>query len=62
MTNAAQQLLSTFNTLPEQAQKEVLLTLLRLPLEVRYTTPSDTDLRLAAEAVFLELDRRESKN
>ncbi len=62
MTNAAQQLLSTFNTLPKKAQKEVLLTLLRLPLEVSYAAPTDAQLRLAAEALFLRMDQSEAKN
>ena len=60
MTNAAQQLLSTFGTLPRKAQKEVLVSLLRLPIEIPYTAPSNDQLRRAANAVFLELDRREA--
>lgn len=62
MTNAAQQLLLTFNTLPKKAQKKVLLTLLRLPLEVSYTAPSDAQLRSAAEVILLDTDKREAKN
>jgi hypothetical protein len=62
MTKAAQQLLSAFNTLPKKAQKEVLLSLLRLPIEVPYATPSDDQMRRAADAVFLELDRREAQS
>ena len=60
MTNAAQQLLSTSGTLPRKAQKEVLISLLRLPIEIPYTAPSNDQLRRAANAVFLELDRREA--
>lgn len=62
MTNAAQQLLLTFNTLPKKAQKKVLLTLLRPPLEVSYTAPSDAQLRSAAEVILLDTDKREAKN
>lgn len=62
MNNAAQQLLSAFGTLPRKAQKEVLVSLLRLPIEVRYKPPSDEQMRRAANAVFLELDRREAPN
>lgn len=62
MTNAAQQLLTAFGTLPRKAQKEVLVSLLRLPIEATYTAPSNNQLRRAAEAVFLELDRREASN
>jgi hypothetical protein len=62
MTNAAQQLLSTFSTLTPQAQQEVLVSLLRLPIEVPYGSPSDESLRYAANAVFLDLDEREALN
>ena len=62
MNNAAQQLLSAFGTLPHKAQKEVLVSLLRLPIEVPYKPPSDEQMRRAANAVFLELDRREVPN
>ena len=62
MTNAAQQLFTAFGTLPRKAQKEVLVSLLRLPIETPYTAPSNDQLRRAAEAVFLELDRREASN
>ena len=61
MTKAAQQLLSAFDTLPRKAQKEVLVSLLRLPIEIPYTAPSNDQLRRAANAVFLELDRREAQ-
>ena len=62
MTNAAQQLLTAFGTLPRKAQKEVLVSLLRLPIKATYTAPSNDQLRRAAEAVFLEIDRREASN
>ncbi|MGQ0619219.1 MAG: hypothetical protein ACT4QA_04745 [Panacagrimonas sp.] len=61
MTKAAEQLLASFNTLPEKSQKEVLVSLLRVPIEAPYTSPTDEQLRRAAEAVFLELDRRETQ-
>ena len=62
MTNAAQQLLTAFGTLPRKAQKEVLVSLLRLPIETPYAAPRNDQLRRAAEAVFLGLDRREASN
>lgn len=62
MTNAAQQLISTFGRLPRKAQKEVLVSLLRLPIEVPYTAPTSEQMRRAADAVFLEMDRREALN
>ncbi len=61
MTNAAQQLLSAFGTLPRKAQKEVHVSLLRLPIEIPYMAPNNDQLRRAANAVFLELDRREAQ-
>lgn len=61
MTKAAQALLSAFKTLPKKAQREVLITLLREPLEKPYTTPTDEELRRAADAVFLDLDHRETQ-
>jgi hypothetical protein len=54
MTNAAQQLLSVFGNLPRKAQKEVLVSLLRLPIEASYKGPSNDQLRGAANAVFKE--------
>jgi hypothetical protein len=62
MTKAAQQLLAAFNTLPKKAQKEVLVSLLRLPIEVPYSAPTDEQMRRAADAVFLELDQREGQS
>lgn len=61
MTNAIQHLLSAFNALPQESQKEVLVRLLRLPIEIPYTSPTDEELRYTADAVFLELDRREAQ-
>jgi hypothetical protein len=40
----------------------VLLSLLRLPIEVPYKAPTSEQMRRAANAVFLELDRREAPN
>lgn len=61
MMNAVQHLLSAFNALPQESQKEVLVRLLRLPIETPYTSPTDEELRYATDAVFLELDRRETR-
>jgi hypothetical protein len=57
MTKAAQKLLVQFGELPKKAQKEVLVGLLRLPIEARYTPPTGEQLRRTAEAIFLEYDR-----
>ena len=62
MTKSAQQLLTQFNTLPKKAQKEVLVNLLRLPIEAHYTLPTDDEMRRAADAIFLEMDREEAND
>jgi hypothetical protein len=60
MTNAAQQLLRSFKALPTTDQHDVLVQLLRIPIEADYAAPSDEELGHAADEVFLELDERES--
>jgi hypothetical protein len=59
MTNTAQQFLSSFKALPASDQHDVLVRLLRLPIEAEYTVPSDQDLIQAADELFLELDKAE---
>lgn len=61
MTNAARKMLAEFKTLSKQAQEEVLISLLRLPIEVPYTVPSEEQLRHAADAIFMDLDGREAQ-
>lgn len=61
MTETAQQLISVFKALPIDEQKEILLDLLRIPLDVPYHSATDDELRFAADALFSELDRRESQ-
>ncbi len=60
MTDAARQLIETFQTLPELDKREILAVLLRETIQVPYETLSDDDLTAAADAVFLDLDRREA--
>jgi hypothetical protein len=59
MTKAAQALLRSFKALPPSDQHEVLLQLLREPIEVRYEAPADADLVASADLVFLEYDKAE---
>lgn len=54
MTKAAQELLQSFEVLTEEDQREVLVELLRLPLEAGYTSPSDEELLYSADQIFLE--------
>jgi hypothetical protein len=59
MTEAAQRFLRSFKALPQADQHDVLVNLLRLPIEAEYTAPSDQELTDAAEQVFLALDEAE---
>jgi hypothetical protein len=59
MTRAAQQVLKTFELLPEQDRQEVTVEILRrTPLAV-HENLDDSDYVFAADQVFLDLDRRE---
>jgi hypothetical protein len=62
MTKAAQDFLRSFNALAQTDQHDVLVSLLRLPIEAEYTAPSDDDLLLAADEVFLELEKAEKSS
>ena len=59
MTKAAQDFLRSFKALPPIDQHEVLVQLLREPIETRYEAPSDDELIGAADLVFLEYDKAE---
>jgi hypothetical protein len=61
MTKAAQEFLQSFEILAEEDQREVLVELLRLPLEAVYTSPSDDELLYSADQIFLEYDEREAQ-
>ena len=59
MTRAAQKVLDTFETLPEEDKKELAAEILRRTSAEDYEDLDDSALTLAADQVFLELDRRE---
>jgi hypothetical protein len=59
MTRTAQQILDTFETLPETDKKEIAAEILRRTSAEDYGDLDDSTLTLAADQVFLELDRRE---
>ena len=59
MTKAAQDLMRSFKALPPSDQHDVLVQLLREPIEASYEAPSDDQLVAAADSVFLEYDRAE---
>jgi hypothetical protein len=58
MTRAAQEILQTFDELPEDDKQEIAVEILRRT-PVDYPELSDSDLVFAADQIFLELDRRE---
>ena len=60
MINAAQQLIESFEALPEQEKHAVLAQLLRRLIDSPYSTPTDEELVHAADPVFQEYDRREA--
>jgi hypothetical protein len=60
MSEAALRFLRSFRALSQADQHDVLVSLLRLPIEVEYAPPSDEDLVVSADAVFQELDKAES--
>lgn len=61
MTNAARQLIDSFEALPEQEKREVLAQLLRRLIDSPYPSPSDEELTHAADQVFQDYDRREAR-
>ena len=61
MTNAAKQLIDSFEALSEDEKHEVLAQLLRRLMSTPYSSPSDEDLVQAADLVFQEYDRRENQ-
>jgi hypothetical protein len=58
MTLAAQRILETFETLPETDKQTVAAEILRRTLDD--SAPEDQELVLAADQVFLQLDRSEA--
>jgi hypothetical protein len=59
MTEAAKRFLRSFQALPRADRHDVLVSLLRLPIEAEYTAPTDDELAQAADQVFLELEKAE---
>jgi hypothetical protein len=59
MSEVAQQFLRSFRALSKTDQHDVLISLLRLPIEAEYSAPSDEELAAAADFVFLELEAAE---
>lgn len=61
MGTPAENLISTFDQLPDAEKREVAANILRRPLEIEFPPLSDDELVLSAEDTFLELDRKRQK-
>jgi hypothetical protein len=62
VSTAAEELLKSFDLLPELEKHRVATEILRRSLELRTAPLTDEELASNAEQVFLELDRRESED
>jgi hypothetical protein len=62
MSTTAQQLLAYFDALPETVKFEVAFEILRRTKDFEFPPLTDDELIANAEAMFLELDRREMNN
>jgi hypothetical protein len=60
MDTQAQNLLTTFDALPERVRYEVAVEILRRTKDLDLPNLTDEDLVAAADALFLELDERET--
>ena len=62
MSTSAQDILESFDQLPEVEKQEVASEILRRTLSFDISPLSDDELVLSAEEIFLELDRREAED
>jgi len=62
MGNPAENVIATFDQLPEAEKQEVAAAILRRTLRIDFPPVSDDELVLSAEETFLELDRREAED
>jgi len=60
MTQTVQELLETFDRLPDAEKREAASAILRRVRDLSFEPPSDDELVLNAEGLFLELDQREA--
>ena len=58
----AQNVIDTFDEIPDPEKREVAAAILRRTLEIEFLPVSDDELILNAEETFLELDRREAED
>jgi hypothetical protein len=62
MGTPAENVIATFDRLPETEKQEVAAAILRRTLQIDFPPISDNELVLSAEETFLELDRREAED
>jgi hypothetical protein len=62
MSTAVQQILESFERLPETDQREFVSIILRRAVEMEMLPPSDQEFTWIAEELFLELDREEEQD
>ena len=62
MGTPAENVIATFEELPDAEKREVAAAILRRSLEIEFPPLSDNELVLSAEETFLELDRREAED
>ena len=62
MTRAARHLIETFDALPEDEKRVVTVEILRRTALEDQTSLDEAELVLAADQVFLDLDRREEQD
>ncbi len=60
MTALAQEILNSFDKLPDVEQLEIALQILRRLVDFDFPPLTDEDLALNAEELFLALDRQET--
>ncbi len=60
MTIAVQNILKSYDQLPEQEKRELAAEIIRRSLKLNLPPLSDEDLVLSAEEIFLEHDRTEA--
>ena len=62
MGTPGQNLIATFDQLPEAEKQQVAATILRRALQLEFPPISDDGVVWSAEETFLELDRREAED
>lgn len=62
MGTPAENLIDTFDGLPDSEKREVAAAILQRTAEMEFGSVSDDELVFSAEETFLELDRREAED